>query len=1045
MKPLKLTMQAFGPYAGSESIDFSELGNRTMFVISGKTGAGKTTIFDAISYAIYGKASGEDRGGPDLRSQFAADGLLTEVSLDFALRNKVYSITRSPQQLKKKDKGEGYTQLGAKAELYSWDANGEKKLIASKISDVEEKIKEIMLIDANQFRQILMIPQGEFRKLLTSDSKDKEVILQRLFHTQLYKMVEEKLKLEATELKRSVEDQVQARNEAIRRIQAVTNKELHDYLEAGSVNDTIIMPLLVAEISGMGELLEQLDSQLKAKVYEQDRLKEQLIKAEAILKQLQTKEELKEKKVQLESQKDLFAEKEKQVQRAQKAALLAKQEELCHRLKRESDQLETNVKSLHVKIESLNGLAKQHEAQLRDELEREGERQAALAEANRLVNMKDDVYSYAALVKETALKGAFLKTAKEKLQALERSVEQNDQMVKSLLQQKSEIEKGQLTYLENERQVEKLQAELDRLEKYEKVHGRLQTAEQNLKVISGRYENTAARFMDAKALVEEIERKWLHGQASLLASRLHDGEACPVCGSEHHPTPALQHDGSMPNEEELKAAKEQLNKWEKEKAADEAKLYQGQSAVRTQQEAVAEMLIEIRTYRADFTETDLTYVKSEVVTAKNSLIQLQTNLAKQISQLGQVKIDLEKRESEKAALQSVIQQLAAEVTDLTVQYTEKKTNLTRMMNVIPENLRSEAEYEKALTTAKKRHEQLVKQLEAAQQHLQAVKEKLSNETARLVDAEKHHASKLEELDTEREIFKNKLAEQGFETYGLYAASKRTEGEIRSLEADIRSYREELRSVSDRLEELTELLADVKTPDVEGLKLELGSLSSKIEVLTQQRTDLFVKRRDNEEIYTRVENLNEQMKVLEERYKLIGHLYEIAKGQNNFRITFERYVLAAFLDDILREANVRLRKMTSGRFQLLRKTDRAKGNAQSGLELLVFDQYTGQERHVKTLSGGESFKASLSLALGLADVVQNYAGGVSLETMFIDEGFGTLDPESLDQAIEALMDIQSSGRLVGIISHVPELKERIDVRLEVIADQTGSRTEFMFSN
>jgi DNA repair protein SbcC/Rad50 len=385
------------------------------------------------------------------------------------------------------------------------------------------------------------------------------------------------------------------------------------------------------------------------------------------------------------------------------------------------------------------------------------------------------------------------------------------------------------------------------------------------------------------------------------------------------------------------------------------------------------------------------------------------------------------------------------VNELTVLFTEKKTNLTRMMNVIPENLRSEAEYEKVLSSSRKRQELLVKQLEEAQQRFQAVKEKLSNETARLLDAVKHHTGKQQELETEREIFINKLAEQGFEKYGMYASSKRTEAEIRGLEAEIRSYREELRSVSDRLKELTELLTDVKTPDVEGLKLELEKLNRQIEELNQQHTNLFVKKRDNEEIYSKVESLNEQMKVFEKRYELIGHLYEIAKGQNNFRITFERYVLAAFLDDILREANGRLSKMTSGRFQLLRKTDRSKGNAQSGLELLVFDQYTGQERHVKTLSGGESFKASLSLALGLADIVQNYAGGVSLETMFIDEGFGTLDPESLEQAIEALMDIQSSGRLVGIISHVPELKERIDVRLEVMADQTGSRTEFMFIN
>lgn len=201
---------------------------------------------------------------------------------------------------------------------------------------------------------------------------------------------------------------------------------------------------------------------------------------------------------------------------------------------------------------------------------------------------------------------------------------------------------------------------------------------------------------------------------------------------------------------------------------------------------------------------------------------------------------------------------------------------------------------------------------------------------------------------------------------------------------------------------------------------------------------------NEGIYRRVNDINEGIKELEAQYLTVGHLAEIARGQNTNRITFERYVLASFLEDILLVANERLRKMTSGRYELIRKNDRSKGNVQSGLELLVFDQFTGQERHVKTLSGGESFKASLALALGLADIVQQHAGGVSLETMFIDEGFGTLDPESLDHAIEALMDIQSSGRLVGIISHVPELKERIDARLEVISSQNGSRTEFRIS-
>lgn len=1045
MRPLKLTMQAFGPYAETEVIDFTKLGNRTMFVISGKTGSGKTTIFDAISYAIYGKASGEDRNGPELRSQFAKDDLLTEVSLDFSLRGQFYSITRSPQQLKRKDKGDGYTTIGAKAELYRQGPDGEKKLLASKITDVEEKIKEIMLIDANQFRQILMIPQGEFRKLLTSDSKDKEVILQRLFHTQLYKMVEEKLKEEATELKKSVEDQVLARNEAIRRIQAVTNDELREYLEAGSVNDTMIMPLLLAEIIGMGERLAALDEKLIIKRQERDHLKVKFAEAEDLLNQLRKRDELKHHKALLESQQELFTEKELQVQRAQKAAVLANQEMLCHRLKRDLDQLEDNVKGIKADIERFEGLTKQFDHQLQIEIGREGERQAANAGVNRLINMKDDVYSFATMIKEAEAVKASLKDAENKKLAAEKQLEQIELRVKFLQQKKEEIEKGQLTYVENQRQLEKLGDELNFLEKYEARFARYQKAKQNLHFAAGRYENTAAKLNDAKALVADLEEKWLHGQASILAAKLQEGQACPVCGSEHHPSPALAQDGRLPSEADMKDAKASAAKWEQEKSAEEAKLYQCQSDEKAQAEALEEVLKEIRFQRVDFTHNDLATVKFEVSSAKNSLIQTQKTLAEQLKQLEQVKNELTGKENDRTALQKMLQQLSVEVTNFTVQYTEKYTHLARMKKVIPENLRTEREYEKELAAAKGRHETLLKQLEEAQQRLQAAKEKLAAATARLQDAEKHFSDKKQELLTEREDFKNNLAMQGFENFTVYQASKRTESEVQALEKEILAYREELRSVTDRLRELTERLEDVKVPDVEGLKLALEKQEMELETLNQERTDLFMKRRDNEGVRVRVERLNESMKVMEERYSLIGHLYEITKGQNSFRITFERYVLAAFLDDILRVANIRLRKMTSGRFQLLRKTDRAKGNAQSGLELLVFDQYTGQERHVKTLSGGESFKASLSLALGLADVVQNYAGGVSLETMFIDEGFGTLDPESLDQAIETLMDIQSSGRLVGIISHVPELKERIDVRLEVIAGQTGSRTEFVFMN
>jgi DNA repair protein SbcC/Rad50 len=1045
VKPLVLTMQAFGPYAEFETIDFTQLGNHTMFVISGKTGSGKTTIFDAISYAIYGKASGEDRNGQDLRSQFAKEDLNTEVSLDFSLRNKVYSITRSPQQQKKKEKGEGHTQVPAKAALYEWDEKGEKILLAAKINDVEEKIKEIMLIDSNQFRQILMIPQGEFRKLLTSDSKDKEVILQRLFHTQIYKMVEEQLKTEASELKKSVEDQVQARGEAIRRIYSVTNDELKGYLDADSVNDTLIMPLLQAEIAGMANMVENLGISLKEKEQQQDLLKGKLLEAEGILRQLQTKETLTLQKADLESQTETFAEKEKQVQLAQKAALLAVQEELCQRLKLEVDRAAASTKEIKVEIERLDTLLIEHQQLLRVEMEREAERQQVLNSINRLVNMKEDVYSFAVLEKEVSVVEEMLKDTKGQHQTSERNLILMDESIKSLQLQKSEIEQGQLAYLENERQSEKLQTELAQFEKYELFSIRHKKAQQDLKLNSGEYENTVSRYMDAKSLVEALEEKWMHGQASLIAARLKSGDACPVCGSEHHPAPALINKENIPNEEDLKSAKKQAAQLEKLKSEAESIYYQSQSIEKTQKDAVEEIVQEIRSQRSDFSELDLPAAKSEVATKIENLKKSQKVLGEKIKQLDRIKIDLEKKESDKLILKESIQKFADKVTELTVHFTEKNTNLTRMMTNIPENLRSQSAYEKTLTATQKKYEAMVKQFEDAEKHVQIVKEKLATETARLVDSEKHLMTKQDELNIEREIFKNRLSEQGFENYGVYHSSKKSDQEVRALEREIRNYREELRSITDRLQDLVELLKDVEKPEVADIKLELAKKESEIEELNQQRTDLFVKKRDNEETYNRIERLNEQMKVLEERYKLIGHLSKIAKGDNTYRITFERYVLAAFLDDILREANIRLRKMTSGRFQLLRKTDRSKGNVQSGLELLVYDQYTSQERHVKTLSGGESFKAALSLALGLADVVQNYAGGVSLETMFIDEGFGTLDPESLEQAIEALVDIQSSGRLVGIISHVPELKERIDVRLEVSAGQTGSKTEFIFTN
>jgi exonuclease SbcC len=1045
MKPLKLTMQAFGPYAGVETIDFRQLGNRTMFVISGKTGSGKTTIFDGISFAIYGKASGEDRNGADLRSQFASDDLLTEVSLEFSLRQKLYRITRSPQQEKKKERGGGFTTLGAKAELYRIDENGKSLLLASNVREVDEKIKEIMIIDSNQFRQILMIPQGEFRKLLTSDSKEKEIILQRLFHTEMYKRIEEKLKEEATVLKNTVEDQLEKRNSAIRSIKVVEIEELKEYIAAGSVNDVLILPLLKAEIQGMATKLEQLHLERVAHQQQRDNQQQRLFEAEKLLEQMDNITDIKHKKEKLEGMRDTFKAKELDADLARKAALLESQEQICHRLKTDCDALSLQVTHINKRITQLTDQLELAEKEHQKQLTREAERKAAADQVNSLQHIRDDVQVFSSIALEVEDLAASLEVKRQQREKANGMFTLAEEKQKKLQIEREDAEKAQLALFEQESNLEKLKLELDRLQKLEMHNKKVELARQVLEKLQGAYSHSNSRFADGRALVEEMEQKWLHSQAAVLASALHAGAACPVCGSDHHPKPATAAHGFIPTEADLKAAREQASGLEIEKGSAEKAFIESGANVKALNETGEELLADIFKLRPNFVSSQLGETVLQTQSEQQKLQEEQKVLAKKLNSLEKIKSDIKKIEDGKEQVQQQLKDIEEDYNKITIYYTEKKTTLEVMSDKIPQQLRSLPAFEAKLKEAIHWQQQLIDELERAQKNYQEAKDHLSTEITRREETAKTLKQTEENLTNERGVFKNNLTAQGFENYQLYDQAKKAEHSIQQLEHEIRSYREELRSVTDRFAELSTMLQDIKKPDMDQLRKDFAQLNEEIRMADEIFQNLNLKKRDNQAILENVESLNEKMKELEERYKLVGHLYEISKGQNTYRVTFERFVLAAFLDDILAEANVRLNKMTSGRYRLLRKTDRSKGNVQSGLELLVLDAYTGQERHVKTLSGGESFKASLSLALGLADVVQNYAGGVSLETMFIDEGFGTLDPESLDQAIEALIDIQSSGRLVGIISHVPELKERIDARLEVIATQTGSKTEFYLVN
>ena len=1042
MKPLKLMMQAFGPYAEKEIIDFTKLGNRKMFVISGKTGAGKTTIFDGISFAIYGKASGEDRNGSDLRSQFAADDLLTEVSLQFSLRNKTYYIWRSPQQDKKKARGDGFTTVGAKAELYIYDEEGNKKLIASNVREADEKIKEIIQLDSNQFRQILMIPQGEFRKLLTSDSKEKEAILQRLFHTELFKKIEEHLKEEATVLKRFVEGKMEERSHALKSIYTSDNSELKLAIEEDLINDVNVMKLLKEELIHMQQITTELNGKLEKQKEERDIAKKKVDEAEALLAQFDHLIKLKAQQEELVSKRDYYELKKKEIDEAYKASRIEQQDELCHRLKKEMDSYQKNYVSSKQQLEDLQTSLEYAQKKLEHEENKSNLRQQVADHLITMTNLQEEVYTLEDRQQELQKLQKKLMEVDSNIQKTKQEISDIEAKVEKKTNDLKQLEHYKIEMLESEKEIDQLSYNVQKLKKLETLQQKWKNEAHLLSEKEPLYKNVISRLEDSKKTLQVIENRWQKGQAQALAQTLITGNPCPVCGSTHHPQIALGSD-EIPSEEDLKSAKLQIEKLEEEKYKYEKNIVETKSVLLHLKESIDEYTRELKIDLPNFSLENTTVILLEQEKLLHEMKQVNNDKKRKISNLqlinDEIKLLNEKLHNARKDLDIYFN----EEKSTSQLFTEKKTQVQASLNNIPEELRSREAYDQKVVQLKLQKQELEKAYENAQQQVNELKETISGWRAKNEQLKDLVIKSENTLKEEREKFVHMLQEEGFNGYKHFALAKKSMEKIKQLEQEVQNYREEYRSVSDRLLELSERLKNTEKPQINILNETFTTLEKELLELNTELTNVMMNIRLNKEIVDKVETINESIKDAEEKYKLIGHLSDIAKGQNTYRITFERFVLAAFLDDILTVANIRLTRMTSGRYHLLRKTDRSKGNVQSGLELLVFDQYTGQERHVKTLSGGESFKASLALALGLADVVQQYAGGVSLETMFIDEGFGTLDPESLDQAIEALMDIQNSGRLVGLISHVPELKERIDARLEVFSSQNGSKTEFQF--
>lgn len=1022
MRPIKLTMQAFGAYAKKEVIDFEKLGTEQIFVISGKTGAGKSTIFDAISFAIFGKANTFDRESFSMRSHFATDKEITEVTLVFRLKEHIYQISRIPQQEIAKQRGNGTTTSPQKAELYELIGD-EMKLLASSVRDVNTKMEELIQLNVDQFRQILMIPQGEFRELLVSDSKEKEAILQRLAHTLYYEKVEKILWEKQKEAEVFV-------IEARKKVTELAELSLPDEDVAGKTTAEISelqTKLVEKETTTLAEFEEELifNREQTSKVVEKVTLaKEQLLDWQNL--DLYTQEV-----ASLEQETDFYATTQKQIEKAKRAGNLRSQDALCIRLKEQLQSAETNEQEI---TEQANKVAIQFST-AKKQTEILAEQAGELEKNKRLLFQLEEM--------EPKLMELESTTVQKQCAELEWK-NQTDHLQQVITKQQVLTEQ---TKQAEERLAEINQAELANLEAMNKRTQLEILIEKNRELISKRTKMVAwekqkqaeqqtltqllSQTETIEMMIRQEEAKLKNEQAASLAEHLHDGNACPVCGSIEHPNLATFEEAA------------DLEKLEETKATFQAK----QLAISTAERAISQLDWQLNEWR-DVSELKLTELEENVTANTQTLNDLTKEIEELQSKIAQketLQTKIETLKNNQSEIELEKNNVAQHVESLHQQVQLAAGKLSYLEQAIPAELRDKTIFDKQkkiVQTSIQNYEQQKEQVDAA--YKQAEKETTRLEST-LTVATKTTLEANKALQVQREIFKEAMKQNHFLSYEDYKQALMSDETLKIQEEKVSAFQKKRHLAISRQADLTEKLKDKQKPNIdqlESIMKEKQQILAQLEEKTMRQRELVSKRKELIENYQKSIQAVEQAEV---NYADIGLLSDAARGKNARRITFERYILAMFLDTIINRANHRLSKMTSGRFELHRKIEKAKGNVQSGLELEVFDEYTGLTRHVKTLSGGESFKTSLALALSLAEVVQEMAGGISLETMFIDEGFGTLDPESLEVAVECLLETQENGRLVGIISHVPELKERISARLEVTATNHGSTTKFITAN
>ena len=1058
MKPLKITMSAFGSYAGEVTVDFEKAGHG-IFLITGDTGAGKTTIFDAIAFALFGESSGRKRDGSMMRSQYAPDERETFVTLVFSQKGEHYQVRRRPSYLRlsrRKNKNGEYTtvQVTAQASLILPDGTE----YPGGIREVNQKLQELIGVDYGQFSQIAMIAQGDYLRLLHASSRERKEIFSKIFDTGVYRQVQTRLKEENDRMAAALEDGRKLIAHELGDVQMSPEREeeWQALLTRPETGAEQIEEALSEFLSEQEKALKDMARQKKEKEQAERSLEEKLRQAEETNRQLALLEKEREALSLLLSRKEEQEELEKRLSLAQKAE---KTEPAQRNFQERKKELDAGRKRQEEREEALALLQKNAQAAIREaeeERKRHDARFPGLQEE--LVKLQSDIPLFEQCKKARAEQE---EAARREAQAGKRRNEAQEQL-ESLKQQLETLKKEQERLETTAGGADALKLRLEGLKRQKE---RLLRLAQQLSEWKKTVQKREEKMREAEAALHELARRdrtyaernqaFLAAQAGLMAEKLTEGSPCPVCGSIHHPAPAALSESTVTQEavERAKQERDEAERKSRRIAGESAGLVESCRRQRFSMEQELGVLMQEEAGTALSWEDCGEEVFGERVTAWGrgahaACMENIRQVQKRLEEAQQAGMLLEEKKQEQTRTEENREKAEAqkeEADRLLLEMREKlaaaKSALEQIRKRLPGQTEEEARGALArLTEEKKRLEEGLSQ---AEERKNTLLQQEKEQTGALQAAEENAERLKKALEAAALAWENSWKEQGFDTEEACLQARASAADMEAWKRTRAAYDQELLRSRERTAQLEKQLAGQERTAAEVLQ----ALADSRETCRQEREKLEADSGQLAAVWGRNRKALENLKRLwkgqetqEKEYRLVHHLFQTANGRlsGTAGLDFQTWVQRQYFQRMIQAANRRLNVMADGQFLLqCRSLDALGKQGEVGLDLDVYSMVTGKVRDVKTLSGGESFLTALAMALGMADVIQSTAGYVQIDAMFIDEGFGSLDEESRMRAIRILQDLAGGKRLIGIISHVQELKDQIDRKLIVKKDEKGS--------